>query len=186
MLSNMTVLTDNLLAYESVLRIEYIERGTEEIIASAIRKLENKYAIKLVGTTLGEASRTNTHVAKIVETLLKQVLDCSKTTSFIFMCGMFNHNLPITLGAVKYLGLGKEALQLMLRYFQNSDEYSITQDTVPQIIAGLDGINMGTTKRLFVIMLVLDRLGIREGAAIIAQLLYYGTLWEDKNDITRR
>lgn len=186
MLSNMVVLTDNLLAYEAVLRIEYTERETEMVINSAIRRLENVNGVKLAGTTLDAVAKTNTHVAGIIESLLKHILECSKSTSFIFMCGMFNHNLPITLSSVKYLGLGKEALQLMLRYFQNVDEYAITQDTVPQIVAGLDGISMGVTKRLFIIMLVLDRLGVREGVAIIAQLLYYGTLWEDKNDITRR
>lgn len=100
--------------------------------------------------------------------------------SFLFMSGMYRHDVPVSLSTVKYLGLGKEAIQTILRYFQNMDEYYLAGNSVSQIMLGLDSIDMSIVKRLLIIMLVLDELGIKEAVAIIAQYLYYGNVWEDK------
>ena len=101
--------------------------------------------------------------------------------SFLFQNGMYHHSIPITLSSVKYLGLGKVALQTILRYFQNEDEYYLSKNTIPQLVLGLDGVDMCTVKKMFIILLVLDQLGITESVSVLAQYLYYGSVWEDKN-----
>lgn len=182
MLRDMVDLNSSVLSFETVLKIEYEEVNTERVIDSAIKKLENAYGMRITGTTLYDLQVENQNLADNVQNLLMQILECTKTVSFLFQVGMFQHSIPITLSTVKYLGLGKESLQSILRYFQNVDEYYLAGNAVKQIMLGLDGIDMSTVKRLFIVLLVLDRLGVKEAVAIVAQYLYYGSVWEDKNE----
>lgn len=182
----MVSLTSIMLQFEAVLKIEYDETETKRVVESAVRKLENAYGMRIDNKTLYELEAENIHLADNVQNLLQQVLECTKNLSFLFQCGMFQHAIPITLSTVKYLGLGKEALQSILRYFQNIDEYYLASNAVLQIMYGLDGIDMNSVKRMFIIMLVLDKLGLKESVAIVAQYLYYGTVWEDKNESTHK
>ena len=182
MLRDMADLNNTLLSFETVLKIEYEESVTERVIGNAIKRLENAYGMKISGTTLYELEASNINLADTIQNLLQQVLECTKTMAFLFQCGMYQHSIPITLSTVKYLGIGKEALKTILRYFQNVDEYYLAQNAVQNLSLGLDGIDMSPVKRLFVIMLMLDRMGLKEAVAIVAQYLYYGSVWEDKNE----
>lgn len=180
MLKNMVNLKAVILSFETVLKIEYEENNTKRVIANSIRRLESAYAMRIDGKTLYELEVENAHLADTIQNLLQQILECTKSLSFLFQCGMFTHAIPISLSTVKYLGLGKEALQSILRYFQNVDDYYLANNAVPQITACLDGIDMSEVKRMFIILLVLDKLGLEESVAIVAQYLYYGSVWEDK------
>lgn len=182
MLKDMVDLNATVLSFETVLKIEYEETETKRVIDNAIRKLENAYGMRIQGKTLYDLEAENSNLADTVHDLLHQILECTKTLSFQFQSGMFQHEIPVSLGMVKYLGLGKEALQTILRYFQNMDEYYLAERSVSQLILGLDGIDMSIVKRMFIIMLVLDELGVKEAVAILAQYMYYGSVWEDKND----
>lgn len=180
MLKNMVNLNAVILSFETVLKIEYEENDTKRVIANSVRRLETSYGVRIEGKTLYELESDNINLADTIQNLLQQALECTKSLSFLFQCGMFTHAIPITLSTVKYLGLGKEALQSILRYFQNVDEYYLASNAVPQIITCLDGIDMSEVKRLFIILLMLDKLGLQEAVAIVAQYLYYGSVWEDK------
>lgn len=182
MLKDMADLTSAILSFETVLKIEYEEVNTDRVLTAAIRKLENAYGMRIEGKTLYALQAENTNLAENIQNLLTQVLECTKTVSFLFQCGMFQHNIPIALSTVKYLGLGREALQSILRYFQNVDEYYLAGNATRQIMLGLDGIDMSLVKRMFIVLLMLDKLGIQEAVAVIAQYLYYGGIWEDKNE----
>lgn len=181
MLSNMVDLSTAVLAFETVLKIEYDETDTKRVIQNAIRKLETSYGMRIEGKTLYALQSENINLADNIQNLLMQILECTKTVSFLFQNGMYHHSIPITLSSVKYLGLGKTALQTILRYFQNEDEYYLSKNTVPQLVLGLDGVDMCTVKKMFIILLVLDQLGVTESVAVMAQYLYYGSVWEDKN-----
>lgn len=181
MLSNMADLSTAVLAFETVLKIEYDETDTKRVIQNAIRKLETSYGMRIEGMTLYDLQSENINLADNIQNLLMQILECTKTVSFLFQNGMYHHSIPITLSSVKYLGLGKTALQTILRYFQNEDEYYLSKNTVPQLVLGLDGVDMCTVKKMFIILLVLDQLGVTESVAVMAQYLYYGSVWEDKN-----
>lgn len=186
MLKDMIELRAVILSFETVFKIEYEETSTKRIIDNTIRKLESAYSMKIGDKTLYELEAENLNLADNIHNILHQVLECTKALSFLFQSGMFYHEIPVSLSTVKYLGLGKEAMQTILRYFQNSNEYYLAGNAVSQITLGLDGIDMCLVKRMFIIMLVLDRLGITEAVAVIAQYLYYGSVWEEKNDSTYR
>ena len=180
MLKDMIDLNAAVLSFETVLKIEYTETSTSRIVDSAIRKLESAYSMRISGKTLYEIEVENINLSETVQNILHQILECTKTFAFLFQSGMFFHSIPTTLSTVKYLGLGRESLQTVLRYFQNMDEYYLAQNSVTQLMLGLDVIDMSMVKRIFIIMLVLDRIGVEESVAVIAQYLYYGSVWEDK------
>lgn len=186
MLKDMVDLTSAVLSFETILKIEYEEVNTERVLAAAVRKLENAYGMRIEGKTLYELQAENVNLADNIQNLLMQVLECTKTVAFLFQCGMFQHNIPITLSTVKYLGLGRESLQSILRYFQNVDEYYLAGNATRQLMMGLDGIDMSVVKRMFIVLLMLDKLGIKEAVAVVAQYLYFGGVWEDKNEAVYR
>lgn len=178
MLKDMVDLNTAILSFESVLKIEYEETDTVRVISSSVTKLENAYGMRIGCKSLYDLQIENVNLADSVQNLLMQILEATKTISFLFMGGMFNHDIPVSLSTVKYLGLGKTALCSILRYFQNSNEYYLARNAVKQIEIGLDGIDMCTVKRLFIILLVLDKLGVEEAVSVLAQYLYYGCVWE--------
>lgn len=186
MLRDMVDLNNSILAFETVLKIEYEENETKRVVDSAVRRLESAWGMRIEGTTLYKLESENISLADNVQNILQQIMECTKTVAFLFQCGMFYHSIPITLSTVKYLGIGKEQLRSVLRYFQNNDEYYLAENAVQQLYMGLDGIDMSTVKRLFIILLVLDKLGVREAVAIVAQYLYYGSVWEDKDESVYR
>ena len=47
---------------------------------------------------------------------------------------------------------------------------------VPALVGALNNVEMSQIKRLFIVMLVMEKLGIYEGVAACAQLLYIGGL----------
>lgn len=180
MIADMVSLEATVLSYETVLKIEYEEQSAKKVVESSIKKLENAYGVRMQGKSLYDLEAENINIAPVVNNILLQVLEATKNMSFLFMSGMYRHDVPVSLSTVKYLGLGKEAIQTILRYFQNMDEYYLAGNSVSQIMLGLDSIDMSIVKRLLIIMLELDALGIKEAVAIIAQYLYYGNVWEDK------
>ena len=186
MLHDMVDLKNTVLSFENVLKLEYTENDVKSTINDAVKKLENVYGVRITGKTLYDLEAENANVADVINNLLQQILDCTKNITFLFQSGMFQHDIPVSLSEVKYLGLGKDALQTILRYFQNIDEYYMASMAVSQIMLGLDGIDMCIVKRLFIIMLMLDTLGVREAVSAIAQYMYYGTVWEDKNSVAYR
>lgn len=171
MLGDMVDLSTAVLAFETVLKIEYDEPDTKKVIQNAIRKLETAYGMRIEGKTLYDLQSENINLADNIQNLLQQILECTKTVSFLFQNGMYHHSIPITLSSVKYLGLGKVALQTILRYFQNEDEYYLSKNTIPQLVLGLDGVDMCTVKKIFIILLVLDQLGIAESVSVLAAVL---------------
>lgn len=175
MLSELLFIDHILISFESVLKIEYEERDTQKIIQSAIGLLENAYGVKL-DDDIYKIQAKNMLVSDTINVLLQQVMECLKELSLYIDINMFNRSIAISLADVNYLGFAKEEIVTALKYLQDKDLYEQRSQLIPPITAAVSNIDVSEIKRLFVIMLVLERLGIKEGVTVVARLLYLGGL----------
>ena len=92
---------------------------------------------------------------------------------------LFHKNMGITLADVNYLGYAKKNLLTSLKYLQDETQYKKHREAIVSSLSNtLNNISMCSVKRMFICLLVMDRLGISEGVAIMAELLYIGGLVE--------
>lgn len=175
MISNMMSLSSILINFEQVLKIEYNEMSAEKIIRSAKAKLENAFAVRF-DKTVYELQAENRLVADTLNMFLEQVVDALRNMSLYIDCCMFDNNIPINLADVNYLGFASTPLRTALRYLQSTNTYSQRDSIITPLRAAVSNIEPCDIKRLFMILFVLDDLGIYEGAAIIAKFLYLGGL----------
>ena len=90
---------------------------------------------------------------------------------------LFTKKIPYSLSDVNYLGFARDNLLVSLKYLMDSDLYVKERSNIIQpILSAIDNIIICTVKRLFVCLLVLDDIGIYDGASILAHLLYLGGL----------
>lgn len=170
-------LNNVLVGLEGVLKIEYTaESRVTDVIQKAIDRLENTY-----GTTFDKdvysLQRENQLTADNINLFLRDIRTCLEQLSFFVELKLYHKNFGITLADVNYLGYAKKQLLTALRYLQDANlAKSHHDEVITPLYNTLDNISMCATKRLFVQMLMLDRLGISEGVAIVAQLLYMGGL----------
>lgn len=162
---------------EGVLQIEYEDSmRVADTLQKAIERLENRY-----GTTFDKDVYTlqqeNQLTADNINLLLRDIRVCLEQMSFFIQLKLFHKNFTLTLADVNYLGYAKSQLITALRYLQ--DKTLATQhheEVITPLCSTLDNIHICMVKRLFVDMLMLDRLGVSEGVSILAQLLYLGGL----------
>lgn len=173
MISEMITLSSILLNLEQVLKIEYNEMSSDRIIRSAKAKLENAFQVKF-NKSVYDIQAENRLVADNLNMFLEQIIEALKTLTLFTSNCMFNNNIPINLRDVNYLGFSDESLCVALRYLQNSKTYVQRGDIIPPMRAAVSNIEPCDIKRLFIILFMLDELGIYEGACIPAQLLYLG------------
>lgn len=164
-----------LLSFESTLKIEYDERDTHKIITSAINKLENAYKVHM-DKDIYELQAQNMLVAENLNVLISQISDCLKELALYIDISMFNTSVGISLADVNYMGFGSPELLTALKYLQNKSLYDQRTTIIEPITAALSYIDMCTIKRLFIILLVLERLGVKEGVSVVARFLYLGGL----------
>jgi hypothetical protein len=79
-----------------------------------------------------------------------------------------------TLADVEYLGYAKLKFLNALKYLKDYELYDKRDMFIPEIVRALDNIAMCSIKRLCIIMLVAERLGIYELVAAVAQHLFGG------------
>lgn len=175
MLKDYLTLDSILMSFESVLKLEYDDKDTRKLLDSAIRKLENAYGVTL-SDTLYTIQAQNMNVAENIESLIKQVMECTKTLSLYINVSLYNQSIGVNLATVNYLGFDKQVLKTALKYLQVSDLYEEGTKSIEAIMGALNNTGMCSVKRLFLIMLLLMRLGITESSAVVAQLLYLGGL----------
>lgn len=170
-------LNNLLVSMEGVLKIEYTaESRVSDVIQKAIDRLENSY-----GTTFDKdvysLQRENQLTADNINLFLRDIRTCLEQLSFYVELKLFHKNLGISLADVNYLGYAKKQLLTALRYLQDENLAKAHHDEViTPLYDTLDNISMCSTKRLFVQLLMLDKLGVTEGVAVLAQLLYLGGL----------
>ena len=171
-------LSDILSGIEGVLKIEYVNECTvEDTIKAAVNRLEDTYQLNLRDKDLATVQSESQLMADYVSELLKEIHSCLEQMSFYISLKLYHKNHALTLSDINYLGYSKSQLLTALKYLEFEDEYKgKREDLIKPITRALNNINMCTNKRIFVIMLMLERLGLYEGVSIYARLLYMGGL----------
>ena len=175
MISDIISLPSILINIEQVLKIEYTEMSSDRIITSAKAKLENAFQVKF-DKSVYDLQAENRLIAENINMLLEQIVDALRSLSLFVDNCMFNANIPIDLADVNYLGFAAESLRVALRYLQSDKTYNQRESIIPSLKAAVSNIEPSNVKRLFIILFMLDELGVYEGAATVAKLLYLGGL----------
>ena len=66
MLKDMVSLSNTVLSFETVLKIEYEETNTKRVVANAIRKLESAYSMGIAGKSLYDLEAENVDRKSVV------------------------------------------------------------------------------------------------------------------------
>jgi len=175
MLSDMFSMQQVLLSFENTLRIEYTETDVNQVIKAARQKLENAYQCKL-DKPLYTVMAQNELAAENLNVFLQELSECFKQLTAIFSLSLFTSKPPINLADVNYLGFTSETLTTALKFLQSRVLYEKREEIIPGLINALNNVEMSQIKRLLIIMLMMESLGIPEGVAACAQLLYLGGL----------
>lgn len=177
MLDDNISLNGILVSIEGVLRIEHTEEArVNNTIDDALDRLENNFGTKF-DKDIYPIQSENQLSAENVNLFLRDLTTCLQNLSLFIQLKFFHKNIGITLADVNYLGYSKKQIQTSLKYLQDEALYKQHHDDIiPPLFNTLNNINMCSIKRLFIIMLMFDRLGITEGVAIVAQLLYMCSL----------
>lgn len=175
MLADMFTLQQTLLSFENTLRIEHVERDVHGILKMARQKLENAYQCRL-DKPVYTVQAQNELVSEHLNTFVQQVAECVKQLTALTSISMYKKKAPISLADVNYLGFTSGTLSLALKYLQDRVYYEKRDGIIPAITNALNSVEMSQIKRLFIIMLMLESLGIPEGVAACAQFLYIGGL----------
>lgn len=175
MLTDMFTLQQVLLSFENTLRIEYTENEVARVIKAARQKLENAYQCRL-DQPVYTVQAQNELVSENLNIFLQEVAECLKQLTVLTSVAMFTKKPPINLADVNYLGFTSETLTTALKYLQDRICYEKRSTIVPAITGALNNVEMSQIKRLFIIMLMMESLGLQEGVAACAQLLYIGGL----------
>lgn len=166
-----------LISLEGVLQLEAVNESTvSEVIDAAVNRLENKFNITL-DRDIYTLQRQNQLTADNIDVFLRDLIASISSLSLYNQLKLYHKNISFTLADVNYLGYSREQLLTALRYMQDKTEFKKHRDTIINpLYETLNNIPICSTKRLFIILLMLDRLGVTEGVAIVAQLLYLGGL----------
>ena len=162
-------------SFETTLKIEYREKQTHAVISNALSALESAYKVTL-NKSLYELQTENQLISDNVTMLLGQITDCCKSMALYVHVSMFNKCIGISLAEVNYLGFAKANIMQGFKYLQDKDLYEKREAIITPLTSSLTNLDMCTVKRLCTILLVLERLGVAEGVAIIAEYLYLGGL----------
>ena len=176
MISDKYVLPNILVACESTLRLEYKEDNINDvgrILKEAKQRLENAYHEKMdegVYTTQAK----NALVANDLETFVDSAAKCVEQLATLSAHTFYTKRAPVKLADVNYLGFAREALCQELRYLQDKVAFERGRSEIPTLKSALNNVEMSDIKRLFLVMLAFDNLGMPEGVYVCAQLLYHG------------
>ena len=177
MLNNDLSFQSILLSLESALKLEVVPECTvNENIESAVSRLENTYGVTLDDDIfkLRDASEL---MASNLQFFFRDITTALAQLSLYINLKLYHKDTPIRLSDVNYIGYAKTQLLTALRYLMDEEQnYKYSDDLIEAMSNTLNNIQACNTKRLFVIMIMLQKLGVREGAAIAAQLLYIGGL----------
>ena len=169
-------LTMTLVGLEHALHIEHTPvPTTERTIKEAIARLENTYKIKLDNGVYAAQAESN-YSGEVLDQLLAYVLEGYKSLAGYLMLCMFDRRWGETLQDVEYLGFAQEQLLNALKFLQDSALYEERGAFMREFTRALDNVVMSTVKRLCIILVVAERLDLRELTAVTAAFLYAGGL----------
>lgn len=177
MFDNEISLNNILVSFEGTLKIEMAgNQKVQDIIDQAITRLENAYSCKF-DRSVYQLQADNQLMADTMNILLRDIQQCLQQLAFYINLKLFHKNTSITLADVKYLGYSRDLLMTGLQYLMDVDmAKQHAKDVLAPMPNTLNNIPICSVKRLFIILLMLHRLGISEGVSIVAQMLYIGGL----------
>ena len=158
---------------ESTLKLDYSAKTVREMLEIAKNKLENSYAIKF-DKPLYQLQIDNRFVNPAINTLINDIENGLKSFALIYSLSMYDRNFSQTLHDINYCGYSRQKFLINLKYVQDIDLYDKRGSFFELIEAALDNIPMCQVKKMLIIMLMLAKLDMREGVALIAQYLYIG------------
>lgn len=166
-------ITDIIISFENTLRIDYDLPTVKEIVNSSIMKLEAAYSTKIDKPLFDILINTRFTNAGIND-LIVQIENNLKSLALLTSITMFNKIFTQTLKDVNYLGYTRREIQTSLKYFQDNEYYDKKDSFYDMLVESLNSVPLGIVKKLFIILLVLDKLDVKEGASCVAQYLYLG------------
>ena len=177
MLNNDISLNNILVSFESTLKIEYAAESTvRETLDDAKARLENVYQVTLDKSVFDIINESQLS-ADNVSLLMRDVKQCLADLSLFMNLKLYHKDFDMFLADVNYLGYDKGKLMNVLKYCQDKKLFKQHRENIISPLNNtLNNISMCTIKRLFIILLMFNELGIDEGVSIIAQLLYLGGL----------
>jgi hypothetical protein len=155
--------------------VEYDEKDTDKIINNAKKKLENAYQVKL-DKSIYEVQIQNAFVSESLDVFLEQIVECMKSITAYTCIVMFTRINPIALADVNYLGYDAKLLRVALKYLQDKKLYEQRSTITPALRNAVSNVDMSPVKRLLIIMLMAEELGLPEVVASLAQFLYIGAI----------
>lgn len=168
--------TQALTSVESVLKIEYSkEAKLADIIHDSIKRLEDTYGVT-IDKDIYRLQAEHELAGNMLDKFLMEVTECLKQLALYNSLQIYNHGHGYTLADVNYLGLSRPNLLQELKYFMDKDLYSKREKIVNSLKQAVDNVPLNYVKRMFVALFLFEKLGIVEGVAILAQLLYMGGL----------
>lgn len=176
MLADMVHLPDILVSLETTLRIDYSETTVEKILDKALRSLSEAYQRDFTEKTVYEIMAKSMVSAESMEILCHRIMSDLASLSFYESCTTFKRRSDISLARINFLGYTAPALRSVLKYLQFESAYEEGAMALPAIIQGCNNLAFCEEKRLFIILLLLDRLGLREGVNVVARFLHIGGL----------
>lgn len=162
-----------ILGLENVLHINYNEPEINSIMYNSISSLESMYNVKF-DTSIWELQVKTQFVSTSITELITQISEGLKSLALLTSISLYDKCFTETLQDVEYCGYGRERLLTYFKYLQDVDYYNQKESFFASITNAMDKLPMCNTKKLLIIMLILDRLDIREGVSLIANHLYAG------------
>lgn len=161
--------------FEGVLQLEPNDKDSvDTTINNSIKALERAYGCSL-DKSIYVVQAENSLIAGGLDTFLNNITKCLQELTCYTSIHIVHGEVPFSLADVNYLGFEKAALSNALHHLLRYDLYVAWREkTLPPISSSLSYVSMCAIKRLFCIMLMLDRLGIYEGSSIVVQLLFLG------------
>lgn len=174
MIRDTIVLPDILTALENQLRIEHTEQDIGQLRLQTRQRIEASFGIQ-ISTRITEVS--NGLVNDSITSFLAQLTESLKSLSLLMAISLYDKKYSETLADVNYLGFSKQSLLTSLKYLQDEKMYARRQDFFPDLVRSIGKIDYSRIKRLLIIMVILEDLGVEEGVAIIAMYLYSGAVY---------
>ncbi len=173
MLRETISLKDILIGFESTLKVDHREKDITKLKLLTKQKLENSFQVKFVGS-LYDMQASNRLVGDSLSILLAQLTENMKSLALLLSVALFDKRYGETLRDVNYLGFAPDNLLSALKYLQDETLYEHRKEFFGSLTLSLNNLEMCDIKRLLIIAVVLEDLGVREGVALIAQYLYLG------------
>lgn len=173
MLRDKLTLQEILLGFENTLKIEYTHQDTAKVVKLAVQRIESAIGCTLSDNIYDDQLSTQL-IGDSIDIFLSQVIESMKSLSILLSITLFDKRYGENLRDLNYLGFSEKELKLSLKYLQDSKLTKQRKTFFNQIVTATAKIGISEQKRLLTIMAVLERLGIEEAVALIAQYLYIG------------